>query len=376
MRCSGRTTLNPLGRMEDAARSAVRAVLGRGRLAREVRRLRAANRDLERAAGRGDRGAWHGDPSIQIAWGLDQFWCDRFGLALLGWAHSFGDRLLRLEIEVGDRTEAVTEFAERPDVRDAYPGVAGAARSGFDVYVPCRPGNPVSLRIVTERGERRVWVDLPEAVPEPWNPHERPSFDRFRAEANAGGGRVLEIGSRLVSPGAVSNRVLFQRYTGIDIHPAPNVDVVADAHAISRTLGCGSFDGVFSLAVLEHLSAPWLVAREINLTLRTGGLAYNLAPHTWPAHEMPNDFWRFSDSGLAALFGPASGFEVLDSGLFGRVFVHPDCRAIEHRSMPLIPGFGAAWVLSRKTRDLGPDEICWPMNERDSNRRALSYPAR
>ncbi len=192
---------------------------------------------------------------------------------------------------------------------------------------------------------------------------------------NARSGRVLEIGSRLVSPGAVSNRSLFPSYVGIDIHPAPNVDAVVDAHAISRTLGCGTFDGVFSLAVLEHLSAPWLVAREINSSLRPGGLAYTLAPHTWPAHEMPNDFWRFSESGLETLFGSASGFEVLDSGVYGRVFIHPDCRAIEHRAMPLIPGFSLAWVLSRKARDLHPGEICWPMGGRELNRLALSYPS-
>lgn len=364
-----------IGSLREFARSMLRAVAERSGLEREVRRLRALNRDLQRPGARHDAGFPDDDGSLRIAYSVDQLWCDRFGLALRGWAHCYEQRLSRLEVEVGETRTAVTDFLERPDVVGSFAGVPVDVRCGFDVYVPCRPGNPVSFRFVTDRGERRIWVDLPVQVAEPWDPHERPGFERFRAEVNARGGRVLEIGSRLVSPGVASNRALFPKFTGIDIHPAPNVDVVVDAHALSRTLGLGTFDGVFSLAVLEHLSVPWLVAREISLVLRMGGLAYVLAPHTWPAHEMPNDFWRFSDSGLAALFGPACGFEVVDSGMFGRVFVHPDCRAIEHRSMPLIPGFALAWVLSRKTRELHPDEIRWPLEVRESNRRALSYPA-
>jgi hypothetical protein len=342
----------------------------------ELRRLRVAYRALQRSKPSGIEGPWGGDSGIRVAYAVEQHWCDRYGMALFGWAHCFEDRLVRLEVEVGDSREVVTGFSERPDVQAANPGFPRAARSGFDVYVPCPPGNPVSFLFVTERGERRVWVDLPQQTPEPWRAHDRPGFDRFREEANARGGRVLEIGSRVVSPGGVSSRRLFPRFIGIDIHPARNVDVVVDAHALSRTFGFGTFEGVFSLAVIEHLAAPWLVAREVNLVLAVGGLAYTLAPHTWPAHEMPNDFWRFSDSGLTTLFGPASGFEVLDSGLFGRVFVHPDCRDVEHRPMPLIPSFGAAWVLSRKTRSLDPWEISWPMEVGESNRRSLSYPAR
>jgi hypothetical protein len=358
-------------RLSRLARAAARAAVECPRLAREVRRLRAENRALQPEGAESLRG---GDPSIRVAHGLDQLWCDRYGLTLFGWAHCYEDELVRLEVEVGEARAVVTDFSERPDVAAARPGLPGGLRCGFDVYVPCRPGNPVSFLFVTRRGARRVWVDLPEQRPEPWGAHDRPGFERFRTEAIARGGRVLEIGSRIVSPGGASNRSLFPRFTGIDIHPAPNVDAVVDAHAISRTLGCGTFEGIFSLAVLEHLSMPWLVAREVNLSLAPGGLTYNLAPHTWPAHEMPNDFWRFSETGLATLFGPASGFEVIDSGLFGRVFVHPDCRDVEHRPMPLIPSYGASWVLSRKTRTLEPGEIAWPTESGESNRRALSYP--
>ena len=34
----------------------------------------------------------------------------------------------------------------------------------------------------------------------------------------------------------------------------------------------------------------------------------------WPEHPQPNDFWRFTTAGLAELFGPQAGFEVVATG--------------------------------------------------------------
>ena len=104
--------------------------------------------------------------------------------------------------------------------------------------------------------------------------------------------------------------------------------MVADAHFLSRAIEPGSVDGVFSLAVLEHLAAPWLVAAEVNRILKLGGLTYHVAPHSWPVHETPNDFWRMSDAGLRALFGPHLGFEVLEAGMTasGQMITHRSLR--------------------------------------------------
>ena len=47
------------------------------------------------------------------------------------------------------------------------------------------------------------------------------------------GGRVVEMGARVVSPGA---KLLVERFApectfiGVDVHAAPGVDIVADAH--------------------------------------------------------------------------------------------------------------------------------------------------
>ena len=355
-------------------RAVLRAFVEPGRVAIEVARLRARSRALE-ARVRCLEPLPELDTTIAFAHRVDHFWCDKYGFYFLGWVHCFDRRLLRLEIEIGESRIVVDTFHDRPDLLDLYPEYPHVVRTGFEAWVPSRPGSPISWVLVTDRGSRRIVPDLPEPQAEHWVPTDMGAgFDVFIGEMKKGRGRVLEIGSRLVSPDAQVHRSRFPSYVGTDIFPARNVDVVTDAHVLSRTFAPGSFDGVFSLNVLEHLAAPWLLAREINAVLKTGGLTYHVAPHTWPIHEMPNDFWRFSDRGLSLLFGPAAGYDVQGAEGFGRVFVHPDCRASAFIGMPVVPSVGEAWVLSRKVRAMASGEIAWPMEIAESSRRALSYP--
>ena len=45
-------------------------------------------------------------------------------------------------------------------------------------------------------------------------------------------------------------------YVGFDIARGPNVDVVGDAHELSRHFPADHFDAVFALSVFEHLAMP------------------------------------------------------------------------------------------------------------------------
>ena len=90
---------------------------------------------------------------------------------------------------------------------------------------------------------------------------------------------VCEVGSRNVSPGATTKRTTFfgaSKFIGVDVHMAGNVDVAGDAHYLHELIGEASVDGVFSMAVMEHLSFPWLFAASVNRTLRLGGLTFHL----------------------------------------------------------------------------------------------------
>jgi len=123
--------------------------------------------------------------------------------------------------------------------------------------------------------------------------------------------RIVEIGSRDRCGLIRSDISEGRNYTGVDVLPGNNVHVVADAHNLSRYFEPGSVDAVFSLNTFEHLAMPLQVILEINKILRPGGLVYLDAPHTIGLHEMPWDFFRFSDRAWESLLNTATGFEVL-----------------------------------------------------------------
>jgi SAM-dependent methyltransferase len=127
--------------------------------------------------------------------------------------------------------------------------------------------------------------------------------------------KILEVGSRNVT--GINLRRLFDKaeYSGFDIYPGENVDVVGDAHRLSEYFEPEQFDLIFSSAVFEHLAMPWIVAEEIAILLKTGGQVFIETHFSFGSHERPWNFFQFSDMGLRALFNPALGFQVIDTGM-------------------------------------------------------------
>jgi Methyltransferase domain len=180
---------------------------------------------------------------------------------------------------------------------------------------------------------------------------------RLLAESRPGD-KVLEIGSRARSGN--TNRHLVHPdvdYVGIDIASGENVDVVGDAHHLSRHV-TEQFDAIFSVSVFEHLLMPWMVALEMNKVLKVGGIAYIQSHPSWPLHDEPWDFWRFSKDAWEGLFNAHTGFELLDKGQAMRSWIAPECSALRH----LQPGLDsmrtylASACLVRKT---GPAKVQW-----------------
>ncbi|TVP97406.1 MAG: class I SAM-dependent methyltransferase, partial [Roseinatronobacter sp.] len=79
------------------------------------------------------------------------------------------------------------------------------------------------------------------------------------------------------------------------------IDLVADAHALP--FPDRSFDSVIAIEVFEHLYDPKLAASEIHRVLRSGGEAVVTVPFMFRVHGDPQDYQRFTSSGLEALFG-------------------------------------------------------------------------
>lgn len=129
---------------------------------------------------------------------------------------------------------------------------------------------------------------------------------------------VLEIGSRKVQIPREFQWVAFMpdcHYTGIDVHPGENVDVVGDAHQLHKYFRPASFDVVVSLAVFEHIAMPWVVAEQIAKVLKVGGYVAIETHFSFSEHELPWHFFQFNNRGLEILFNSLLGFEVIDSGL-------------------------------------------------------------
>jgi SAM-dependent methyltransferase len=176
------------------------------------------------------------------------------------------------------------------------------------------------------------------------------------------GARMLEIGSRARS--GIVRRSLFpdtMEYVGFDIVAGPNVDVVGDAHRLSEYFPAGHFDAAFSVSVWEHLAMPWKVSLELNRVLKTGGIAMINTHQSWPSHEEPWDYFRFSEYAWPPLFNAATGFEILASGM-GMPAVIASALAVPHiqdQGIEWHYGYLATRCVIRK---IGPTSLEWPVD--------------
>jgi SAM-dependent methyltransferase len=316
---------------------------------------------------------------------IDQVWCDRYGVFVRGWIHAYEHKVLEIGLISGDVRVATQTFQARPDLLTHYPEHAHVANTGFELYLICPPFEPVWIDAVTDAGVGRVKVSVPlhlqaEAEPGGWLEADHP-WCRFVEAMRERGGTVLEVGSRR-DVGPMTGGVERDPFgpgcslVGCDIHPGPGVDFVVDVHSLSSVVAQASLDGVFSVAVLEHLAAPWVAAAEINRVLRTGGLTMHLTVQTWPIHEQPNDFWRMSDRGLELLFGSATGFEVVESGMRGPVRIHPSpaMRGVGWLDMPTSIGLAESFILARKIAEIPPGAVAWPITGKEMDMLSQAYP--
>jgi ubiquinone/menaquinone biosynthesis C-methylase UbiE len=142
----------------------------------------------------------------------------------------------------------------------------------------------------------------------------------------------------------------------LDILPGENVDVVGDAHKMSDFFPEGHFDFVYSVSVFEHLAMPWKVVCEMNRVMKPGGLGLVHSHQTIGMHDMPWDFYRFSDVAWSGLFNGHTGFEVLGSVMDDLQFVIPFLYKTEKEKAEQSAGFESSTVMFKK---VGPCRVSW-----------------
>lgn len=153
------------------------------------------------------------------------------------------------------------------------------------------------------------WLDHPAR-----DPHLLSNFTQFlHSRRNAS---VLEMGVCQSRPG---NSTMHRdwaaddaKWTGTDFQNGLDVDVVADAHTMSKSFPLNHFDGIISVSVFEHIQYPWIAAVEVAKILKPGGRIFIHVPWMFPYHAYPGDYFRYSKEGLRSLFEPV-GLKVVGS---------------------------------------------------------------
>jgi SAM-dependent methyltransferase len=126
---------------------------------------------------------------------------------------------------------------------------------------------------------------------------ERVLRDRY---GDGAGIRAIEFGS--------SNEIVRRALSGWTYEIAPNYPAV-DVHDLSA-YGTSVYDVVVLDQVVEHVRDPRRVVSEVHRILRDGGVCIATTPFLIEVHGSPDDFWRFTASGLRELFAGFSSISV------------------------------------------------------------------
>lgn len=91
------------------------------------------------------------------------------------------------------------------------------------------------------------------------------------------------------------------RYTGLDIEPGPNVDIVS-RDPYRYPIPDDRYDIVMSGSTMEHVQAIWAWLPELVRVLRPGGMLAIVTHYAFPEHRYPVDCWRIMPDGMRFLF--------------------------------------------------------------------------
>ncbi len=96
------------------------------------------------------------------------------------------------------------------------------------------------------------------------------------------------------------------RYVGVDLGVGregadyTRLDILGDLARLP--LRAETADVVLCTETLEHISQPWVFAREVARVMKRGGRLLLTTPQMARLHQIPHDFFRYTEFGLRSLF--------------------------------------------------------------------------
>jgi hypothetical protein len=297
---------------------------------------------------------------------LESVWITETRVGIAGWCIGKASPIVSLTVKLADEPPLpITQWELRPDLQSKCDMYNSTNRCGFAQEFE-RP----KLRSLTASigfdNTRCVTCDLDylAGIPPPDIKMSTPVdlWPLFFSEVNERNLSVLEIGSRVVMPSSTPKRAVFSgvaRYVGFDYHAGQNVDIVGDVHRLAQDLSGEQFGAIFSLSVMEHLAMPWVAALEMVKSLEVGGIMFHNTPFSWPLHELPWDFWRFSAEAYRVLFPKALGIRIEHVSYAQPMHLYFDIEIPGQARFPISQSYGHAAVLVRKVEEVNYSRFRW-----------------
>jgi SAM-dependent methyltransferase len=119
------------------------------------------------------------------------------------------------------------------------------------------------------------------------------------ARATPEGSRLLDVGcGRKPYYPVFADSV--SAYVGVDMVENPVAELLGPIEALP--VEDGSFDVVLCTQVLEHSDDPAQAVKELRRVTAPGGRVLASTHGTWVYHPSPQDYWRWTHTGLERLF--------------------------------------------------------------------------
>jgi hypothetical protein len=174
--------------------------------------------------------------------------------------------------------------------------------------------------------------------------------------------KLLDIGGRARSGLDRSKEFPGKEVIVLDIIEGENVDVVGDAHNMSSFLEPNSFDAIYCVSVFEHLIMPWKVAVEMNRVMRMGAIGLIHTHQTIGMHDLPWDFYRYSDTSWKGIFNKHSGFEIVKTQLKELQYIIPFFWRDKYINAEKSAGFEDSTIIVKK---IGETALDWKLTADD-----------